>query len=92
MLRELTRKGALLDLLLVNREGLVSEEVIGGCLEQSNHEANESKISVDRRKNASKTSSLDTKTADFGLLRDRVSKVPCENAFESFVVHQCQSF
>ncbi|RMC19574.1 hypothetical protein DUI87_03132 [Hirundo rustica rustica] len=70
VLRELTRKDALLDLLLVNREGLVREVEIGNCLGHSNHKAIEFKISVDRRKSASKTSTLDMMRKDFGLLRE----------------------
>ena len=37
VLRELTRKGALLDLLFVNREGLMGKVVTGGCLGHSDH-------------------------------------------------------
>ena len=51
--REPTRKGALLDLLLVNREGLVSEVAIGGHLGHSDHEAVKFKIFGDRRKTVS---------------------------------------
>lgn len=32
VLRELRRKGVLLDVLLVNRGGLVDEMLVGGCL------------------------------------------------------------
>lgn len=70
----------------------MSEEVIPGCLEQSHYEANEFKISVDRRKSASKTPSLDMKKADFWLLRELVSKAPWENAFEDSSISQRQSF
>ena len=55
VLREPTRKGALLDLLLRNREGLVGNVVIGGRLGHSVHEAVEFKIFGDRRKTATKT-------------------------------------
>lgn len=38
VLKELTRKPAILDLLFVNREGLVDDVVIGGHLGYSDHE------------------------------------------------------
>ncbi|KAJ7421823.1 hypothetical protein WISP_41053 [Willisornis vidua] len=53
---------------------LTSEVEIGGHPGHSDHEAFEFKISVDRRKSASKTSTLDTRRADFRLLRELVSK------------------
>lgn len=50
VLREMTRKGALLDLLVVNRYGLTGEVMIGGCLGHSGHEMVEFKFFGDRRK------------------------------------------
>ncbi|GAB0190604.1 hypothetical protein GRJ2_001525700 [Grus japonensis] len=72
VLKEPMRKGALLDLLLVNREGLVGEVAIGGCLGHSDHEVVEFKIFGDRRKTATKTSTLNMGRADFRLLRELV--------------------
>ncbi|KAJ7427250.1 hypothetical protein WISP_08744 [Willisornis vidua] len=69
VLRKLTWKEALLDLLLVNRVNLMSTVEIGGCLGQSEHEMIEFKISVDRRESASKTSALDMRRSEFRLLR-----------------------
>ncbi|KAJ7408937.1 hypothetical protein BTVI_58202 [Pitangus sulphuratus] len=80
VLKELTSKDDLLDLLLVNRGDLVSEVEIGDCLDYSNHEEIEFK-SVDRRKSASKTSTLDMRRADLRLFRELISKVPLENVF-----------
>ncbi|GAB0207904.1 mitochondrial enolase superfamily member 1 [Grus japonensis] len=91
LLKEPTRKGALLDLLLVNREGLVGEVAIGGRLGHSDHEVVEFKIFGDRRKTATKTSTLDMGRADFRLLRELVSQVPWETALEGIGVHQCWS-
>lgn len=51
LLRELTRKSALLDLLLVNGEGLVGEVVArDGHLGRSDHEVVEFKIFGNRKK------------------------------------------
>ncbi|KAJ7405426.1 hypothetical protein BTVI_69140 [Pitangus sulphuratus] len=69
VLREPTQKDAL-DLLLVNRVDLVSEVEIGGHLGHSDHEVIKFKISVDRSKSASKTSTLDMRRVDFRLLRE----------------------
>ncbi|KAK4819838.1 hypothetical protein QYF61_012983 [Mycteria americana] len=87
--REPTRKGALLDLLLVNREGLVGQVAIGGCLGHSDREAVEFQIVGNRRKTASQTSALDMGRADLGLLKELVSKVPWESALERVGVHGC---
>lgn len=89
VLRKPTRKGALLDLLLVNREGLVGKMVIGGCLGHNDQEVVEFKIFGDRRKTTTKTSTLESGRADFRLLRKLVSEVPWETAFKDIGVHQC---
>ncbi|RMC04964.1 hypothetical protein DUI87_18144 [Hirundo rustica rustica] len=75
VLREGTEKDALLDLLLVNREDLVSEAEIGGCLGHNDQEEIEFNISVNRRKNPGKTSALDMRRADFKLLRQLERKL-----------------
>ncbi|KAJ7397585.1 hypothetical protein BTVI_134007 [Pitangus sulphuratus] len=74
-----TRKDTLLDLLLVNRVDLVSKVEIGVHLGHSDHKEIEFKMSVDRRKSASKTSTLDMRRVDFRLLRELVSKVPWQS-------------
>ncbi|KAJ7408421.1 hypothetical protein BTVI_59623 [Pitangus sulphuratus] len=68
VLKKPTQKDTLLDLLLVNRADLVREAETGGHLGHSDYKAIKFKISVDRRKSASKTSTLDMKRADFRLL------------------------
>ena len=62
---------------------------IGGHLGHNDHEAVEFKIFGDRRKTATITSALDMGRADFRLLRELVSKVPWETAFEG--IYQCWS-
>lgn len=64
VLREPSRKGVLLGLLLVNREGLVSEVAIGGLLGHSDLEVVKFKIIGDRRKTVTKTSTLDLGRTD----------------------------
>ncbi|GAB0205778.1 hypothetical protein GRJ2_003043400 [Grus japonensis] len=74
--KEVIRKGVLLELLLMNKEELVGEVVIGGCLGHSDHEVVEFQIVGERRKTTSKTSTLDMERANFGLLKELVCKVP----------------
>lgn len=54
--------------------------MIGGFIGHSNHEEIKFKISADRRKTASKTSTLDMKWAKFRPFWELVSEVPWENA------------
>lgn len=74
VLRQLTRKDALI-VFVFNREGCMNEVVIDGYFGHSNHKAVEYKISADRRKRNSKTSTLGMRRADFRLLGELVTKV-----------------
>lgn len=58
VLRELIRKGALLDRLLANNKHLLGEVAIGFCLGHCDHESVEFKIFGDRKKTATKSSTL----------------------------------
>lgn len=69
------RKRALLDLILVNRESLMDEMAISAHRGNNDHEVVKFKILGDRRKTATKTSTLNTRT-DFRLLKELISKVP----------------
>lgn len=77
VLRELSRKGALLDLLFENRGGLVGDMVVCGYLGHSDHKLVEFQIVGNRRKTAGKTSTLGMGRAEFGLLKELISKAPC---------------
>ncbi|KAJ7404952.1 hypothetical protein WISP_142594 [Willisornis vidua] len=72
VLWEPTHKDALPGLLLASRVDLTSKVEIGGCLDHSNYDLMEFKISVNRSKSAMKTLILDMRRADFRLLRDLV--------------------
>uniref|UniRef100_A0A8B9ZSS9 Reverse transcriptase domain-containing protein n=1 Tax=Anas zonorhyncha TaxID=75864 RepID=A0A8B9ZSS9_9AVES len=78
LISEPTRGGALLDLLFTNREGLVEDVIVGNSLGQSDHEMVEFTILGGARKGTSKTTVLDFRRADFGLLRTLVGGVPWE--------------
>ena len=85
------KKGALLVLLLLNTEGHVGDVAIVGHVGLRDHEVVTFKIFGDRRKTATKSSTLEMGRADSGLLRELVSKVPWETAFKGIGVHQCWS-
>lgn len=92
VLRELTRKSSFLGLLLVNRKGLMGEVAVGGHPGHGKCKAVKYKIFDDRRKIATRTSAMNMERADFRLLRELVSKVPRETAFEGIQGQECWSF
>ncbi|PKU45296.1 rna-directed dna polymerase from mobile element jockey-like [Limosa lapponica baueri] len=83
LVSEPTRESTLLDLLLVNREGLVGDVKVQGCLGQSDHEIIEFSILAEARQGASRTATLDFQKADFGLLRSMVASVPWETVLKA---------
>ncbi|KAK4810641.1 hypothetical protein QYF61_007378 [Mycteria americana] len=78
LVSEPTREGAPLDLLFTNREGLVSDVMVGGCLGQSDHEMIEFLIRGEAARGVSKTATLDFRRADFGVFRRLAERVPWE--------------
>ncbi|KAJ7417669.1 adaptin ear-binding coat-associated protein 1 [Willisornis vidua] len=79
VLREPSQKDAIVDLHLVNRVDLVREAEIGGCLGHSKHEVIEFRISNDRRKSDSRTSTLDMRRTDFRLFGELVQSAQGQN-------------
>ena len=78
LVSEPTREGALLDLLFVNREGLVDDVVVGGRLGHSDHEIIEFSILREARRVLNRTDILDFKRADFVLFRHLLERIPWE--------------
>ncbi|PKU32701.1 hypothetical protein llap_16995 [Limosa lapponica baueri] len=77
--------GAILDLVLTNKEGLVGNVKLKGSLGCSDREMVEFKIlpllrAV--RRAQSKLATLDFRRADFGLFRDLLGRVPWDKALE----------
>jgi len=70
LVREPMRGAALLDLLFTNRESLVGDVEVRGCLGQSDHDMVEFSILGGVRRGNSKTATLDFWRADFELPRD----------------------
>ena len=83
MIREPTRGAAPLGLLFTNREGLVGDVEVGGCLGQSDHDMVEFSILGGARRGNSKTATLDFQRVDFELFRRQVGGVPWESVLES---------
>lgn len=63
----------------------------GGALGHSSHKAVRLNILADGRKTATKTSALDMRRAEFRLLRQLLSRISWEAAFEGVGVCQCWS-
>ena len=79
---EPTRRGAMLDLVLTNKEGLVGNVKVKGSLGCSDHKMVEFKILRAERRVRSKLATLDFRRADFGLLRDLLSRMSWDKALE----------
>ncbi|KAK4822670.1 hypothetical protein QYF61_019037 [Mycteria americana] len=75
VIEEPMRNGAMLDLVLTNREELVGNVKLKGSLGCSDHEMVEFKILRAPRRVHSKLSTLDFRRADFGLFRDLLGRV-----------------
>lgn len=73
LLREITREGVLLP---VHRQGLMGEVSVDGHLGHSDQEVVEFKVFGDRRKTATKSSTLDMGKAEFKLFGELVCKIP----------------
>ena len=79
---ELTRRGAVLDLVLPNKQGLVGSVKLKGSLGCSDHEMVEFKIVRAARRAHSKLTTLGFRRADFGLFGDLLGRVPWDKALE----------
>ncbi|GAB0207020.1 hypothetical protein GRJ2_003167600 [Grus japonensis] len=77
-----TRRGAMLDLILTNKEGLVGDVKLKGSLGCSDHEMVEFGILRAARRARSKLTTLDFRRADFGLFRDLLGRIPWDKALE----------
>jgi len=82
VIEELIRRGTMLDLVLTNKEGLVGNVKVTSSLGCSDHEMVEFKILRAARRVHSKLATLEFRTADFGLLRDLLDRVPWDIALE----------
>ncbi|GAB0203984.1 mitochondrial enolase superfamily member 1 [Grus japonensis] len=82
VIEEPTRRGAMLDLVLTNKEGLVGDIKLKGSLGCRDHEMVEFRILRAARRVRSKLSTLDFRRADFGLFRDLLGRIPWDKTLE----------
>ncbi|GAB0179197.1 hypothetical protein GRJ2_000385000 [Grus japonensis] len=82
VIEEPTRRGAMLDLVLTNKEELVGDMKLKGSLGCSDHKMVKFKILRAARRARSKLTTLDFRRADFGLFRDLLGRVPWDKALE----------
>ncbi|GAB0199646.1 hypothetical protein GRJ2_002430000 [Grus japonensis] len=79
---EPTRRGAVLDLILTNKEGLVRDVKLKDSLGCSDHEMVEFRILRAARRAHSKLTTLDFSRANFGLFRDLLGRLPWDKILE----------
>ena len=72
-MKELTRRSNILDLLFVNREGLVGDVKVGGHLGQSDHKMLDFSVLVEPQRGVRRTVTLDFWSTDFRTMVERVS-------------------
>jgi len=72
----------MLDLVLTNKEGLMGNVKLKGSFGCSDHEMVKFKLLRAARRAHSKLTTLDFRTADFGLFRDLLGRVPWDKALE----------
>jgi len=86
---EPTRKSALLDLVLTNKEGLVEDVKAGGSLSCSDHEMVEFRILRGGSRAISRIKTLDFRRANFGFFKQLLGAIPWVRALEGRGVHEC---
>jgi len=89
VVEEPTRRGALLDLVLTNTEGLVEDVKVGGRLGCSDHEIVEFRILRGGSRAISRIKTLDFKRANFGLFKELLGGIPWARALEGSGVQEC---
>ncbi|PKU47462.1 hypothetical protein llap_2202 [Limosa lapponica baueri] len=82
VIEEPTRRGAMLDLVLNNKEGLVGIVKLKGSLDCSDHEMVKFKTLRGGRRPHSKLINLDLRRADFGLFMDLLVRVMWDKVLE----------
>jgi len=91
VVKEPTRKGTLLNLVLTNKEGLVKDVKVGGRLGCSNHEMVEFTILRGGSRVISRIKTLDFRRANFGLFKELLGRIPWARAVEGRGVQECWS-
>lgn len=82
VIEETTRRGSMLDLILINKEELMGNVKIKGSLGCNYHEMVQFGILRAARRNHRKLSILDFRRADFFLFSDLLGRIPWDEATE----------
>ncbi|PKU46226.1 pre-mrna-processing factor 17 [Limosa lapponica baueri] len=82
LVEEPTRRGALLDLVLTNKEGLVEDIKVRGNLGCSDHRKIEFRIVGSMCKPTSRTETLDFRRANFDLFKKLLGENPWDKTLE----------
>jgi len=88
---EPTSKGALLDFVLTNKEGLVEDVKVGGRLGCSDHEMVEFSFLRGGSKVISRIKTLDLRRTNFGLFKELLGGIPWARALEGRGIQECWS-
>jgi len=91
VVKEPTRKGTLLGLVLTNKEGLVEAVKVGGRLSCSDHGMVEFRILHGGSRAISRIKTLDLRRANFGVFRELLGRIPWARALEGRKVQECWS-
>ena len=89
VVEEPTRKGALLDLVLMSKEGLVEDVKVGGSLGSSDHEMVNFRILRGGSRPISRIKTLDFRRANFGLFKELPGGIPWVRALEGKRAGRC---
>jgi len=76
------RRGMLLDLVLMNKEGLDEDLKVGGSLSCSDHEMVELRILHEGSRAISRIKPLTLERANYGLFKDLLGGIPWVQALE----------
>ena len=82
MVKEMTRRGVLLDLVLTNKEGLVKDVKAKGSLGCSSHEMVEFKILCGKSKAIIRIATLDFRRVDFNLFGELLGRVTWKKSLQ----------
>jgi len=91
VVEEPKRRGTLLDLVLMNKEGLVEHVNVGGRLGCSDHEMVNFRILGGGSRAISRIKTLDFRRANFGLFKEVLGGIPWVRALEGRGVQECWS-
>jgi len=91
VVKEPTRRGALLHFVLTNKEGLVEDVKVGGSLSCSDHEMGEFRIPLGGSRAISRTKTLDFRRAKFNLFKELLGGIKWDRALEGRGVQECWS-